>query len=339
MINPINPINPIKVLCYKERIESAIEGIFPKPITLGLDISNFCNDDCEWCLYRKYKKEHNVNMPIELIKKAIVEAKELGILGICFSGGGEPLMNEYFNSAIMICKKNKIAASLNTNGDKLNEISDEVISYLTYIRISLDAGSYSTHLRLHHPSGINFKQRLQIIEKICKKKLTIIGIGFLVHPLNYKEIYKIAKILDSMNCSYLQIRPLKNIILSKDEKNKVFTLLEKTKKLKMPVYESFSKMDNTIQNKRSFEKCYMRYLVPNIGPDGYVYSCCELRGFEPIGNIRDHHLKDIWGSTKHKIILKYLDRYPNSCPACKYAAGNEIIEKFFINNLAHKEFL
>jgi radical SAM protein with 4Fe4S-binding SPASM domain len=98
-------------------------------------------------------------------------------------------------------------------------------------------------------------------------------------------------------------------------------------------------MTDTINKKRNFKKCYMRYLVPNIGPDGQVYACCELRGFKPIGNIQHNHLKDIWGSIEHQNVLEFLDKNIDACPACKYAAGNEIIEKFFIDNLAHKEFL
>lgn len=335
-----NPLDPIKILCYKDRIETIMNDHFPKPVTLGLDISNFCDDSCIWCLYKQYKKHHLYNMPFSLIKKAIEGARDLGISGICFSGGGEPLMNENFTSAVLLCAKNRIATSLNTNGSRLDFLGDEILSRLTYIRVSLDAGTEKTHNKLHKPSKIKFNQRIKMIEKICKKKLTNVGIGFLVHSLNYKEIYHLAKVLNSINCAYLQVRPLKNFLLSDKEKKMVFSLVEQARNgVKMPIFHSFGKMAETIDGKRLFKRCYMRYLVPNIGPDGFVYACCELRGIKAIGNIMEKRLIDIWGSNRHREVLQYLDKNTNICPACKYAKANEIIEGAIVGNLMHREFL
>lgn len=334
----INPIDPIKIIIHKERIQQVIAGEIPPPITVGLDISNLCNNACVWCLYDDYKKKCNINMSKKNIYKALYDMYESNVLGICLSGGGEPTMNPYINETILTCKKLKLEVSLNTNGCRLNKLTEKTIRALSYIRISLDAGSIKTHNLLHRPSENNFDQILYDIKKICDKKLTKIGVGYLVHPANHLEIHKIIQILDKIGVDYIQIRPLKNVYLSLRQKEVAFLQIGKAKlHTSITVYESFSKMDDTIKKKLTVPKCYINRLVSNIGPDGSVYTCCELRGIQPIGNIKNNHFNNIWLSDKHKEILENLDI--SKCPACKYAKGNEIIERVFVNDELDRNFI
>ena len=154
----LTPISPYKVIVHKERIEQAIKGEMPPPVTVGLDISNFCNNACPWCLYEEYKKECNKNMSLNLILKCIKEMGESGVLSCCLSGGGEPTMNDHINDAILSCIDNGMQVSLNTNGCRLDNLSHKAIEALTYIRVSLDAGSKETHKILHVPSEGSFNQ-------------------------------------------------------------------------------------------------------------------------------------------------------------------------------------
>lgn len=334
----INPTNPLKVIIHKDRILRAIRGEFPPPITVGLDISNYCNNNCIWCLYKKYRKDHLFNMSRQLILKAIREMKELGVLGCCISGGGEPTMNPNLEEAILYCDELGLDSSLNTNGCRLNQFSDRMYRVLSYLRISLDAGSEESHKKLHKPKESNFKEIIDNLEKIISKKLTTVGVGYLVHPENYREIFKVAKILSDIGCDYLQVRPLKSNILTDRDKREVFEqLLIVRKKLPIKIFESFSKMSNTIEKKNQFSKCYFNRLVSSIGPDGYVYPCCELRGIDPIGNIKNESFGNIWNSSKHAKIVKNIDI--SKCPPCKYAKGNEIIEKVFLEDELHKNFV
>ena len=126
----LDPISPNKIIVHSDRIEKILKGEFTPPVTLGLDLSNWCNHNCLWCLYDNYKKEHPYNMSKELIEKSIKDFKEIGGLSICLSGGGEPLMNPEINFAIEKCEENNIEVSLNTNGGLLNILSISSLNYL-----------------------------------------------------------------------------------------------------------------------------------------------------------------------------------------------------------------
>lgn len=324
----LNPISPLKIIAHREKILQAIRGEMPSPVTMGLDITNYCNNDCIWCIYKDYRKEHLAQMSNDMIESIISNIGIKNNISICSSGGGEPTVNENFEYMISLCKAYNVPVSLNTNGCRLDKISDETIKYLTYIRVSLDAGTPESYEKLHQPKEGSFNSIIENIERCAK--LTKVGVGYLVHPDNYQHIYDFGKKLDNINCKYLQLRPLKNVTLSYDQTAEVYSALSALiSYCDMEIYESFSKMEDTIAEKITFKKCYMNKLVANIGPDGNVYTCCELRGINPIGNVRDMSFNNIWQSDKHKEMVKTLDI--TKCPPCKYAKMNEIIERVFIN--------
>jgi MoaA/NifB/PqqE/SkfB family radical SAM enzyme len=329
----LNPIDPIKIIVHKEKINNVVSGLIPSPITVMLDITNQCNSDCVWCLWKDYKDRHNAEMSEELILKTITDIKDLNADGIYFSGGGEPLTNINFSKAVMHCNNSfmNIPCALNTNGLLLDKVSDKVIKSLSYIRVSLDAGSEEIYKELHRPKIYDFNHVLKNIEYICKKKLTKIGVGFLLHPCNYRDIYYLAEYLDEIGCGYLQLRPLKDCALNVRECSDVYSQIKRIKStLDIVVYESISKMYDTINKDIKYSQCYMNKLIPTIGSDGFVYTCCELRGIKPIGNIKFNSLKDIWGGKNHRDVLEKIDI--TECPPCKYAKMNEIIERIFVRD-------
>ncbi len=335
----LNPIDPIKIIMHKDKIMRVINKELPAPITVGLDISNYCNNDCIWCLFREYRSNHACNMPKDLIFKSLLDLKNSEVAAVCLSGGGEPTMNQFCNEAILYAKELGLEISLNTNGLLLDKISEEALKALKYVRISLDAGSNETHNLLHCPNEVNvFDKIISILKNICAKKLTTVGVGFLVHKANCHELYALAKMLDEIGCDYLQVRPIKNLSLDKEsEDNLLNQLILMKQQLKISLYETFTKMDETLNRKICFSNCYLKHLVSNIGPDGYIYPCCELRGIKPIGNIKYDTFSRIWGSANRENIIRHIDI--NNCPPCKYAKANEIIEKYLVIDQIHMNFI
>ncbi|MFA5139273.1 MAG: radical SAM protein [Elusimicrobiota bacterium] len=334
----LNPIDPSKAIIHRERILTALGGGMPPPVTVGLDISNRCGHRCVWCLYERYKREKPLLMPEALAHKAVREMAEAGVLAVCFSGGGEPGMNPALGRVILACRQAGLSASLNTNGERLRELGEQSLAALSYVRVSLDAGSAETHRRLHRPAEDCFERILDDVAWACAARRTTVGIGFLAHPLNYREFAPLAQRAGRLGCAYLQVRPVKGMPLDGPMKAELFAEIEQVRrKLPVVVYESFTKMEDTIAGRRNFERCVMNRLVSNIGPDGCVYACCELRGVAPIGDIGRSSFKDIWFSEEHRRALEGLDL--GKCPACKYAKGNEIIERVFVRDELHRDFL
>jgi radical SAM protein with 4Fe4S-binding SPASM domain len=240
-----------------------------------------------------------------------------------------------------------------TNGGLLDAKKSEIIvNNCSYVRVSLDAGSNETHRKLHlpkNPKKDNFNRIIDNIKTLVKlrrknKSNITIGIGFLVHSINYKEIYKTAELVKNIGVDYIQIRPsfIPGEQLSDKIMFEVENQMQKAIKLSnsdfhvFPILHRFDEVKNL---DKGYNKCYGHALVGVISANGNLYLCCQLRGFNKFcfGNIMKESFHSIWyGKERQKVISKInLDE----CLPCRYNKYNEILDYLADTERPHKNFL
>ena len=136
-----------KVLFHMDELERIRNGKLQFPITFEVDPTNKCNNDCSFCMFREFRADHRVDLDYDLYLEALDQMKMLGVRSITFTGGGEPTMNMNFMNMVLAAVHKQFEVGLITNGILL----DQVIPYarlFTFIRISLDAASADTNLRI-----------------------------------------------------------------------------------------------------------------------------------------------------------------------------------------------
>lgn len=338
----LNPFSPMKALVHSERLEAVVNGKIAPPVLAAVDLSNSCNHDCKWCLYREYNAENPAVMSKQMIKELVSDVERMNVKVVCLSGGGEPLVNRHAGFLINECHKRGIGITLNTNGGLLENVKWDSLKKLKYVRISLDSGSDETHYKLHRPKNRNRKEWSRIlgtIKKIAKhKKRPHIGIGYLVHPLNIKEMYHAAKSVKAVGADYIQMRPLKNVPISEIEWRDIAMQIQKSRELEDETFKVHGTMGKAKTYKSGcIDYCHMCKIITSIAPDGSVYPCCELRGKSKVGDLNEKRFSKIWGSRKHIRVLKNLDY--TKCPPCKYFETNELIEQVFVRDVLHRNFL
>jgi len=102
-------------------------------------------------------------------------------------------------------------AGLVTNGGLMvPEVCKTIVETCKFLRVSLDSATTKTHTSIHKPKNLSNDNLDKIIENIktlvdlrkrAKSDLTI-GIAFLVHPLNYLEIYEAANLAKTLGADY-----------------------------------------------------------------------------------------------------------------------------------------
>lgn len=86
-----------------------------------LCMTNKCNAACNFC-YSKSSPKNKEKLSVELIRKVLTEAKELGILELRFQGGELSFVREEFIESVKIAKELGIdPSSFNTNASWINE--------------------------------------------------------------------------------------------------------------------------------------------------------------------------------------------------------------------------
>lgn len=109
---------------------------------LGILLTARCNLKCKHCLqYRHFKQDIDVN----LCRKILYDAANIGISAISFSGG-EPSLYPYLNEVIETCKENEQEYSITSNGILHKPLLLAAnIKPPAHISLSFDGINRSTH--------------------------------------------------------------------------------------------------------------------------------------------------------------------------------------------------
>ena len=278
-------------------------------------------------------------MPTERAFELLDELSSLGVQSILFTGGGEPLTHPQAGEIIRRAHSLGFKIGMSTNGGLLDnaDIRATILECNTYLRVSVDAGTQKTHSTLHNVNG-EMNQILASVKNISaarKSDKPTIGYAFLVSDYNYKEIP--VAVVKAMNhgFDYIQFRPVINGKLSERAKRIANRLINKAKQK-----NNFSVLGGASRNgSKEFKKCRITPLITIIGADLNVYLCCQWRGDlnYSIGSVKDKSFSEVWNSKAHKVMLANLD--VNCCHPCKYEKYNEVVERAFLNEEMHLEFL
>ena len=140
---PLNIINDNNTN-FKDEIKKI------RPLCIDLEVASICDLACPHC-FREYLATPDKIIDINLAKKIIDQAAEIGVYSIKFNWRGEPLLNPKLPELIYYSKKKGIIETIiNTKATNLKEKkSQELIDHgLDYMIYSFDGGVKSTYEKL-----------------------------------------------------------------------------------------------------------------------------------------------------------------------------------------------
>lgn len=307
-----------KVYYYLNEIEKSIRGEPIMPVTCEIDLSNKCQLDCNFCMYKHFRKSNSMFLDWILYIRLIKSLVSIGAKSVTFTGGGEPTMYPYFNKATDIARLAGLELGLITNGVNLSKIQD--LSIFKFVRVSLDAATSETYEKI---KGKNLFGKVVINIGEAVRDGAPIGISFVVSKENKHEITKAKKLAKQLGVRYIQFKPVWI-------NGKVFTDYE--------VEEDVLTLSNIRSIAVDQLPCDIAGLVGIVSATADVYFCCQHRG-DPnyvLGNLNDDSFGIIWA--------KRVQVKPDisACPMCRYMeyaeAYKQLIEEgtmFF----DHKHFL
>ena len=177
---------------------------------------------------------------------------------------------------------------------------------------------------------------------------------YLIHPDNYRDLYKAIVNAFSVGCDVFHARPGGDTWF--DLKGKKFEfdsiMIEYANKLieegrvefensKFKVFGVVHKFTDTWGMKHSFKKCYATATNCFISPSGIIGLCCDRRGDTSLDlcSVEEQleNLKIGWGSDKHKQIINEINL--SKCPRCTYTHINELFENVIIEDKMGCDFI
>ncbi len=344
-----------KILWHQDKLQNWLKGKMVYPITIEIDPTNTCNEKCSWCCWEDHRKSKET-MSQGLLEKVVRNLGEVGVKGIIWTGGGEPLLNKYAVENMELSKNLGMENGMFTNGILLTtEKIKPIINSCEWVRISLGAATSETFEKCHGTKDFyKIKENIKEFVKVKKelKSNIAVGLSMMVDFENYHELYLEAKMAKELGVDYFQGKPL-NQIGSENKKwwsNEVIPLFKKAKiefeddkfKILTAQYtqdkygdQGSNFLSNITPSLKVMDeekgKCYVHNFVTAITADGSVTFCKNMRDNKKyrLGNLKKNTFEEIWNSDRRKKIIEEIN-YKGCGTFCQNGRLNEMLK--FIKN-------
>lgn len=326
------------------------------PKQVQLILSDLCNQDCSFCAYRmsgytsnelfmggSEAAKYGHNNPRRWIetaraRKLLDEFKELGVLGVQFTGGGEPTVHPDHEALFERALELGLRCSLVSNGVKWSSpMIRAVLPDFDWVRVSIDAGGEAEYAAIRntpaqywHRVWSNVRALAAAIKE--RKGRCVLGVGFVVTPDNWKQI---PDFMAQAAASGAHNARLTAMFSPDNEKPfvsaypEIKTLIAKTRAIfqtaAFAIYDNFgSRFEDLVQHAPDYKFCSYQYYTAYVGGDLNAYRCCLLaynkRGQMPGGNLKDRSFVDFWNSPERKADMENLDA--RGCERCQFSTKN-----------------
>jgi len=276
------------------------------PSFVQFETNNNCNARCEFCCYGKMKRPHET-MPWSLILKIIDEAIANGAGAFCPFLMQEPLLEPRLIPILRNIKmqNSHIVTTVYSNMSLMTESKAKAIleaGVIDNLEISFYAPTKEIYERLQLPL------KYDVVMENIKRFMRIKGEGGYTKPI--------------VNMHYIAMPELY-------EGAKVFLDMWK------PIVDNvgFVHYDNWHGDQPDLENddywpvlpekerfpCPRLWHSMQILSNGQVVPCCiDYEGLEPMGNVREWHLKEIWNNQRFQWIRRmHVERRFDEIPLCK----------------------
>jgi radical SAM protein with 4Fe4S-binding SPASM domain len=343
-----------KIIANGDRVVELLEGKNPAPILVEIDPSNACNHGCYFCISSyihlpESKGLETFNRSImsrDILLSLCKDLIEMDVRAINWTGGGEPSVNPYLKEAVDMVGKTKVKMGIFTNGTLIDrqDLSNSLLNYMEWIRISIDAGNAETYNSIRRTKkDQNWDKMMSNLSYLLSnnKRNIDIGVGFVVTPDNYSGIIEFANIFKDIPVTYCQFKPeIVNRERGDNQRTIEFwatinPLLNTAKeilgnKFQINGYKLDDLVNDTENFGRTYKKCLSSQLQPCVGADGNVYVCTNHRGYKQYsyGSLYKKSFKDIWNDIAvKKAIMNQIDNVEKFCNCTKLCKPNEANKK------------
>jgi len=359
-----------KALFHLDKLDSLQKGNPISPTEIQVDLEGFCNDNCNFCSYRKEDaynntmltligaepgKEYHDSKPIgkptpdsswsaDMAVKLPLQMVEAGIPAIEITGGGESTLWSHFDELIENLGKAGREIALVTNGSNLSDKRiDLLCKYCLWIRISMDASNAITHKKIHRTQNYDFERRIENIKKLIKYKPKdlILGISFIINPENYADIEDSARFYKLLGVNNIRFSWLYDSTgtagLTVPQIDEAKILMNRlSKELSNESFGMTYQGDRTdlyTKPNTDFKTCHIQRFVWAIGADMKIYPCC-IQKYHPdyaFGSLKENTLKELIDKMNNSMT----DLDPKRCFPCWLRHKNQAIEQSIEKPLHH----
>jgi len=319
-----------KLMYHPEQIAKWIKGEVFAPIYVEIGPIRSCNHKCSFCSF-DYLKRTGESIDKDVLIKNLKDMSEFGVKSIMFGGDGESLLYPYLPEVIEKAKNFGLDIAITSNGVLLNEEKSKLIlKNLSWIKISIDAGTKKSYAKIHGTKEQDFPLVLKNLKFACEYKIKNnlsckIGCQMVVTDESIDGVENLILELKDIGLDYFVLKPYVKHPLSINEKKLsikdydsiLSKLIKKYSNEKLNIiYRKISFLE-TEKESLDYDECYGLNFMALIDASGDVIPCGLFHDKEEFtyGNINDKPFSEIWDSKKRLDITNKV--YKRGCEKCR----------------------
>jgi len=328
------------------------------PIYMEIAPVGACNHRCTFCSvdYIGYKPNR---LSMDIMRERLPELGKVGVKSIMYAGEGEPLLHKSISSMILLTKESGIDVSITTNASIMpKDFLDMALPALSWIKVSLNAGTAENYARIHGTKPEDFHKVLDNLSSMVQRrndhKLSCaIGAQIVLLPENAGEIANLANICRSIGIDYLVVKPYSQHNSSGNTAHKdinyseLLTLGEELKKFETNSFNVIFR-SHTMQKynePHAYNRCGATPFVWGyIMASGVVSSCSAYlldERFE-LGNINVDSFQTIWTGEKRRKNFEFVSNKLDISECrknCRMDEVNRYLNRVIDDRPAHVNFI
>lgn len=302
-------IDSHKLMFHPERVNMWKKNEHIYPIEMEIGLSGACNHRCIFCAV-DYMEYNPRMLKAEVLLPNLKTAATKGLKSIIYAGEGEPLLNKEAAVIINETKAYGIDAAVSTNGVLMTRsFSEECLSSLSWVRISIAAATDTTYEQIHHAGKGDFQKVLGNLQdavaiKRKNKLATTLGAQLLLLPENKHEVVRLGEMMREIGLDYFTVKPFSQHPKSKaklqvdySESQAIEAELKMLENEQFKIYFRQQSIDNLSQEK-PYDVCNGLSFMTYMDAQGNVFPCIVFMGEEKYryGNIHDKSFAELWES-------------------------------------------
>lgn len=314
----MNHITPQKAFAHLDRLAAWQNGDKPAPVTVEWDLSSRCYLGCQSCHFAHTHtkgpwvvKDRRLPMAFEsvgdladpqLVMRGLAEMADAGVMGVVWSGGGEPTVHHQWVEIIEWADACGLHQGMYTAGGLLRAATAEKLARIAaWVVVSLDCVDRETYKA---EKGVDSFQQACAGAKALADNGGTVGISFLLHAENWMHAEDMVALGRELGGSYVMFRPT---ILTHPDQPAVCVEDRAWITAALPLLDRLSK-EGDVQCEparfaeyrdwrgRTYTTCHGIKLNATITPDGRVWVCPQRRGIpgSEVGDLRKESFTELW---------------------------------------------
>lgn len=332
-----------KLMFHVDRVKAWLDGELVAPIYMELSPIGSCNHRCIFCGldFMGYQRR---SLDATLLEERFSEMASMGLRSIMHAGEGEPLLHRDIARIITHAKRVGIDNALTTNAVLLKpELCEQVLAHLTWIKVSINAGTANTYAAIHQTKPSDFEKVLSNMAHAVRIKQQhklhcTLGMQLILLPENQAEVPLLAQQAQDLGLDYLVVKPYSQHPQSETKRYQDIRY-EQTKALEKELNrlstDSFQvifraqTMHNWDLAQRSYQRCLALPFWSYIDSAGDVWGCSVYLGDRRFyyGNIQRQSFRDIWHGEQRLKSLRFVSDELDPC-TCRVNCRMDAINRY-----------